>query len=43
MKKLNDQQVLESWKSNVNPWVSTVRMNEIESRHLIQIKQLLML
>jgi len=35
MKKYCDQQILESWKTNVSPWVSAVRMNEIESRNLV--------
>ena len=41
MKKFSDQKIIESWKSNVDPWVSAVRNNEIESRFLITNKAII--
>lgn len=38
MNKFNDQEIIESWKSNVKPWVSAIRKNEIESRLLVTNK-----
>ena len=35
MKKFSDQKIVESWKNNVDPWVTAVRDNEIESRCLV--------
>jgi len=32
MKNLTDQQIIDSWKSNVKPWISAIRDGEIESR-----------
>ncbi len=41
MKKYSDQKILESWESNVDSWVSAVRMNEIESRALVTNKAII--
>jgi len=41
MKKYSDQKIVDSWKSNVDPWVSAVRMNEIKSRYLITNKAII--
>jgi len=38
MKKYSDKKIVESWKNNVDPWVSAVRNNEIESRCLVTNK-----
>jgi len=38
MKKFSDQQIIESWKKNAQPWVSAVREGEIESRLLVTNK-----
>lgn len=35
MTKHSDLKIIESWKTNVTPWVSAIRNNEIESRLLI--------
>lgn len=35
MTKYSDLKIIESWKTNVAPWVSAIRNNEIESRLLI--------
>ncbi|MCK4704489.1 MAG: class I SAM-dependent methyltransferase, partial [Gammaproteobacteria bacterium] len=35
MKNLSDQQIIDSWKKNVKPWVAAVREGEIESRLLV--------
>ena len=35
MTKYSDLKIIESWKTNVTPWVSAIRNNEIESRLLI--------
>lgn len=35
MTKSSDLKIIESWKTNVIPWVSAIRNNEIESRLLI--------
>jgi len=38
MKEFNDQKIVESWRSNVKPWVTAIRNNEIESRWLVTNK-----
>jgi len=35
MSKYSDLKIIESWKTNVDPWISAIRNNEIESRSLI--------
>lgn len=35
MKPLSDQQIIDSWKKNVQPWVAAVREGKIESRLLV--------
>ncbi len=35
MNKSNEQKIINSWKNNVQPWISAVRKNEIESRFLV--------
>lgn len=35
MNKYSDYKIIESWRNNVNPWISAIRNNEIESRLLI--------
>jgi len=41
MKKFSDQKIIESWESNVDPWVSAIRKNKIESRCLITNKAII--
>ncbi|GJL64347.1 MAG: hypothetical protein NPIRA04_30010 [Nitrospirales bacterium] len=35
MKKLSDEQIVDSWKKNVQPWITAIRENEIASRVLV--------
>ncbi|GJL52175.1 MAG: hypothetical protein NPIRA01_34020 [Nitrospirales bacterium] len=35
MKKLSEQQIVDSWKKNVQPWISAICENEIASRVLV--------
>lgn len=35
MKKFSDTQIVNSWKMNVQPWISAICENEIESRLLV--------
>lgn len=35
MEIFSDQKIVDSWKSNVKPWITAIRANEIESRVLI--------
>lgn len=35
MNKYSDKQIVDSWRMNVNPWVSAIRNGEIENRLLI--------
>jgi len=38
MKKFTDRQIVDSWKKNVQPWVTAIREGEIESRLLVTNK-----
>ena len=38
MEKFSDQQIIDSWKKNVQPWVKAIRNGEIESRLLVTNK-----
>jgi len=35
MKKLSDQQIVDSWKKNARPWITAIRGDEIASRVLV--------
>lgn len=37
-KPLSDQQIIKSWKKNVDPWVQAIRDDEIQSRVLVTNK-----
>ena len=41
MNKFSDQQIVDSWKVNVEPWVSAVRNGEIKSRLLVSNKAII--
>ena len=38
MEKFSDQQIIDSWKKNFQPWVKAIRNDEIESRLLVTNK-----
>jgi hypothetical protein len=35
MESYTDQQIIESWKKNVQPWIAAIREGEIENRLLV--------
>ncbi|MBQ0784305.1 MAG: class I SAM-dependent methyltransferase, partial [Amphritea sp.] len=35
MKTFSDNQIVESWRKNVSPWVKAIQNKEIESRRLV--------
>jgi len=41
MKEFSDQKIIESWRTNVDPWVTAIRANEIESRCLVTNKAII--
>ncbi|GJM31892.1 MAG: methyltransferase [Saprospiraceae bacterium] len=38
MEKFSDQKIVDSWKKNIQPWVTAIREGEIESRLLVTNK-----